>query len=293
MQKRLLIVGRTGQLATELLRRPLAGFDTTALDRDALPLGDALAAEAAFVAFAPDVVINAAAYTAVDKAESEPERAFLANQHGPNVLALLCAASGAALVHVSTDYVFDGAKATPYVETDLKAPASVYGCSKSAGEDAILASGARAAIVRTSWVFGASGANFVKTMLRLAQTRPEISVVSDQWGRPTWAQDLAAACYITACALAADNADARGIFHFAGADDATWADLAEAVFSEAARRGHPAAKVIRIPTSQYPVPAPRPANSRLDTKKIERVLGVRPRPWREAVSKCLDEIWPI
>lgn len=254
-----------------------------ALGRDRLDLRDPVAAETELERLRPAGVINAAAFTAVDKAESEPEEAFLLNRDGPAALARVCARIGAPLVHVSTDYLFDGTKTGPYAEDDPPAPLGVYGASKAAGEEAVQASGARAAILRTSWVYSATGANFVRTMLRLAaEGRKEVGVVADQIGRPTYAPDLAAAC------LAALGHE--GIFHFAGAGEASWADFAEAIFAAAQARGLPHAAVRRISTADYPTPARRPANSVLSTAKIEAVLGLHPRPWREALELCMDRI---
>jgi dTDP-4-dehydrorhamnose reductase len=237
----------------------------------------------------PDLVLIAAAYTAVDRAESEEETARLVNADAPGAIARACAETGAGLLHVSTDYVFDGAKPEPYVEEDPIAPASAYGRTKAEGEAAIRASGARAAIVRTSWVYSPFGANFVKTMLRLAESREEVGVVADQLGRPTAAADLAAALLELGLRMTRRDIAAEGLFHYAGAGDATWADFAEAVFAASAGRGGKQPRVRRIPTAEFPTPARRPANSRLDTAKIEG-LGVRPRPWREALEICLDRL---
>ncbi|HVY85329.1 MAG TPA: dTDP-4-dehydrorhamnose reductase [Caulobacterales bacterium] len=287
---KVLVFGKSGQLAQALAE--CAGDDVSivALGRGACDLTQTSAIAMAIADAAPDAVINAAAYTAVDKAESEPEAAEALNALAPAAMAAACAARGVPFVHVSTDYVFDGAKSAPYIESDPIAPQSAYGRSKAGGERDVLASGARAAILRTSWVYSAHGANFVKTMLRLAATRDEIGVVADQFGRPTWARDLADACLASAKALVAGKDEAAGVFHYAGGGDATWADFAEAIFAEAARRGLPNARVKRITTADYPTPAKRPANSRLDTTKIEAALGIRARPWREALALCMDEI---
>lgn len=279
---RIVVVGASGQLGIELVR---AGADIIGLTRAELDLTDERSVAEILAPLGPDVVINAAAYTGVDKAESEPEAAFALNCDAPAALARAAADLGAAFVHVSTDYVFDGAKRAAYVEGDARAPLSVYGRSKAAGEDAVLAAHPGAAIVRTSWVYSPHRANFVKTMLRLAESRDAIGVVADQCGRPTAAADLANAC------LTLGRARIGGVFHYAGAGDATWADFAEAIFAEAAARGRKAARVQCITTAEFPAPAKRPANSRLDTSKIE-ALGINPRPWREALVRCLNELLP-
>jgi dTDP-4-dehydrorhamnose reductase len=291
MAKLLLVIGRAGQLATELARLPApAGFTIETVGRDQLDLLKPGSVGEAIAALQPAAVINAAAYTAVDKAETEIDTAFALNRDGPAAIARACATIGASLVHISTDYVFDGTKRSPYVETDLKSPTSVYGRSKSEGEDAVLTSGANASIIRTSWVYASHGANFLRTMLRLADTRDEIGVVSDQLGRPTWAKDLAIASLATAIRAREGDVEAREVFHYGGAGDATWADFAEVIFEGAAKRGARASRVKRITTAEYPTPAKRPANSRLDTGKIERALAISARDWREATALCLDEL---
>lgn len=281
-----LITGGAGQLGLELQRAPLpAGWEIIAPRRDRLDLADAAAIADASAAFKPALIINAAAYTAVDKAESEQEAAFALNRDAPAALAR----AGAPIVHVSTDYVFAGDGARAYREDDPKAPLGVYGRSKSEGEDAVLAANARAAVVRTSWVFSPHRANFVKTMLRLGETRDAISVVADQHGRPTAAADLASACIALGALLLADDARAADVFHFANHGDTTWANFAEAIFEGAEARGRKPVRVTPITTADYPTPAKRPANSRLDTSKIE-ALGIGPRPWRTALATCLDEL---
>ncbi|MEQ1808399.1 MAG: dTDP-4-dehydrorhamnose reductase [Terricaulis sp.] len=284
---RVLVIGKSGQLAQALA--PRAGV--TCVGRDELDLSSAGEADiAALLAGSHyDAAINAAAYTAVDKAESDAASAFALNQTAPRHLATACARSKTPLVHVSTDYVFDGAKRTPYIESDPVAPLNVYGASKAAGETEILRSGARATVIRTSWVYGARGSNFLNTMLRLAETRPEISVVNDQYGAPTWTKDLASACYAAAERLVQGDDAATGLFHFAGASDATWATFAEAIFEHARLRGLPSAKVKRIPSAEFKTAAKRPQNSRLDTSHFARTFAP-PRPWIEALSLCMDEV---
>ncbi|MEJ0059347.1 MAG: dTDP-4-dehydrorhamnose reductase [Terricaulis sp.] len=289
MSLRVLVIGKTGQLARELALRAPNDLAVTAIGRPELDLANPTNAAAFVRDFPCDAVINASAYTAVDKAESELDAAMLLNAEAPGAIAAACAARDIPFVHVSTDYVFDGEKSAPYVETDATEPQGAYGRSKLTGETFVLTAGERAAIIRTSWVYASHGANFLRTMLRLAETRDELGVVADQFGRPTWAADLADVCLAVTRELAARNANAQGVFHYAGAGDATWADFAEAIFAASAQRGGPSARVRRITTAEYPTPAKRPANSRLDTTKIE-ALGVTPRPWREAVALCMDEI---
>jgi len=287
---KILVFGKTGQLARALRGNGDERLTIISLNRDQCDLAHLDRIEFAIAREDPDAVINAAAYTAVDKAEGEPALAMALNGTAPAAISAACKQAGLPLVHVSTDYVFDGLKTEPYGESDPVAPQSVYGRSKAAGEDAVLGSGANAAIIRTSWVYSAQGSNFVRTMLSLAATRDEISVIADQVGRPTWASDLARACLAAAQALAAREKNASGVFHYSGAGDATWADFAEAIFAEAAKRGLPSARVRPVTTAEYPTAAKRPPNSRLDTRKIEQVLGVPVRPWRDALALCMDEI---
>jgi len=284
---RTLVIGQSGQLARALAKLP----EVVCVGSDIIDLAHATETdlEDAIRSSRCNAVINAAAYTAVDKAEGDPASAYALNQYGPRALAHACAKAKTPLVHVSTDYVFDGTKREPYTEQDPVAPLNVYGASKAAGESDVLQSGARAAIVRTSWVYDASGANFLNTMLRLAQTRDEVKVVSDQRGSPTWAADLAASCHAVAERLVEQNDDALGLVHFTGGGEASWADFAEAIFEHARQRGWPAASVTPIPASEYPTPAKRPQNSRLDTSRYAQLIAP-PRDWREALALCVDEI---
>ncbi|MHB8283357.1 MAG: dTDP-4-dehydrorhamnose reductase [Caulobacteraceae bacterium] len=286
----LLVFGASGQVAQEIGRiAESLGFSATLAGREVVDLltddGVALLDE-----LRPAAVINAAAYTAVDRAEDEPFAAFRLNGKVPGLLARACAARGMAFVHISTDYVFDGRKADPYVETDPLEPLGVYGESKAQGEAAVLAVEGEVAVVRTAWVYSASGANFVKTMLRLAADRDEVGVVGDQHGCPTWAQDVARATLLLSRRLLDGDTRARGIFHAAGEGEASWADFAAAIFEGSAERGGPTARVKPITTAQYPTPARRPANSRLDSGHLASVLGWRPAPWRASLSLCLDEL---
>lgn len=281
------MIGKSGQLARALA--PKAGV--TAVGRGELDLLRADETKVADLLNASrcDALINAAAYTAVDQAESDAANAFALNQRVPRLLAMACARAGIPLVHVSTDYVFDGAKNTPYVESDPTAALNVYGASKAAGENDVLASGGPVTAIRTSWVYGAHGSNFLSTMLRLAGSRAEVDVVDDQYGAPTWVSDLAAACYAAAERMVEGDETATGLFHFAGAGEASWATFAEEIFKEARLRGLPAAKVRAISSAEYPTAAKRPQNSRLDTSRFAKVFGP-PRPWREALSLCMDEV---
>jgi dTDP-4-dehydrorhamnose reductase len=266
---RLVALGAGGQVGRELTALGVLG-----LDRSQADLGDPTVLEAV----RPDVVINAAAYTAVDRAEAEPEAAFRANATGVGHLARWCAARGVGLVHVSTDYVFDGQKAGEYGEDDPTAPLGVYGASKLAGEVAIRESGARHAIVRTSWVVGRHGANFVKTIARISAERQEIRVVADQRGRPTPAADLAAALV-----RVAQTDFAAETLHFAGNPVCTWHDLASHVVGVLGRE----CRVIPIATAEYPTAARRPANSALDCGRWIARFGALP-DWRAGVRAILE-----
>lgn len=281
---RIAVTGGAGQLVNSMSERgPLAGHEVIAVGPPALdlalPVDDAV--HAALDAAHADVIVNAAAHTAVDKAESEPDLAFAINAVGAGAVARAAARIGVPLVHISTDYVFSGDKAEPYVESDATGPTGVYGASKLAGEEAVLASGADVAILRTAWVYSPFGANFVKTMLRLAESRDEVGVVGDQYGNPTSALDLADAVIAVAQHLA-EGSDARhrGIFHATGDGDATWAGLAETVFAASAANGGPSARVKHITTADYPTPARRPYNSRLDCTALFERHGMRLPDWR-------------
>ncbi len=237
----------------------------------------------------PDVVVSAAAYTAVDRAESEPERAHRVNAIAPGVLAQAAARLGAPILHLSTDYVFDGAKHGVYVETDPTGPVTVYGSTKLAGERAVAAAQAHHVILRTAWVYAPYGQNFVRTMLRLAETRDEVGVVADQWGCPTYAPDIASGVLTVAAALLRGEGQA-GAFHMAGAEEASWAQFAEAIFEQSRLRGGSSATVKPIATADYPTPARRPANSRLSGRRLQETFGVALPSWREALPHCMDEL---
>ncbi|PVM85955.1 dTDP-4-dehydrorhamnose reductase [Caulobacter endophyticus] len=286
----ILVFGRSGQVAQELalLSRRVDRAMVFA-GRETLDLADHAAIDGLIARLDPGAVINAAAYTAVDKAESETDAAYALNRDAPAAMAAACAARGLPFVHFSTDYVFDGGLDRPYVETDATGPTGVYGASKLAGEQAVAAAGGVSATLRTSWVYSRHGANFVKTMLRLAGDRDEVGVVADQVGRPTWARDCAEGALAALDHLAAGTAPG-GVYHLSGAGDASWADLAEAVFELSRARGGPTARVRRITTADYPTPARRPANSRLDCGKLETAMIWRARDWRESLATCLSEM---
>lgn len=289
---RLCVTGTRGQVASALQGMQSPGVEVIALGRPSCDLSDRASVLAAIEAARPDVVVNAAAYTAVDQAETERERAFLINDAGAGHVADAAASIGAPIIHISTDYVFDGRKPTPYGEDDPVSPVSVYGASKRAGEERVLAANPRAVVLRTSWVFSHEGANFLRTMLRLAADRDLIRVVSDQFGAPTYAPDLAAACVTIARGVASAPADRGlyGIFHVTGGGDTSWAGFASAIFSAARARGGKGADVQPIATAEYPTPATRPANSRLDGGRIAAVHGIRLPHWADAMGRCLDRL---
>ncbi len=273
-----LVFGKTGQVATELQ----AQADVLALGRAEVDLTDPAACAAAIATHRPRVVINAAAYTAVDRAEEHEATAALVNGAAPGAMARACAELGIPLVHISTDYVFDGAGEDAFTPGHPTGPLGAYGRTKLAGEDAIRASGATHAILRTSWVFSAHGANFVKTMLRLSETRNELSVVADQVGGPTSAGAIAAACLSIADQLSADPGKS-GTYHFAGWPDVSWADFAREIFAQAGRP----VTVHDIPASDYPTPARRPANSRMDCSATQARFGIDRPDWRTDLHAVL------
>lgn len=287
---RILVLGTVGQLATELRRTFGAPAELELWPAERVELADEAAVRGLLERARPDVVINAAAYTAVDKAEQEPERAFAVNEQGPRTLASYCHAAGACLVHVSTDYVFDGRKASPYLEDDAIGPLNVYGRSKWAGEQAIRAELEQHLILRTSWVFSAHGQNFVKTMLRLGQDRTEVRVVADQYGRPTPAHDLAEAIWHIVRARAQGAGTPWGTYHFAGEGTATWKDLAEAVFALAESQTGKHVTVTPISTADYPTPAQRPRSSVLDSTRFASAFGRTPQPWQVGLKRVVDEL---
>jgi dTDP-4-dehydrorhamnose reductase len=237
------------------------------------------------------VVVSAAAYTAVDRAETERDLAFMINSAGASAVASATAALGVPLIHISTDYVFDGKSERPYRETDATGPSGVYGTSKLAGETAVLAACGNTAILRVAWVYSPFGANFAKTMLHLAGERDRVSVVADQLGNPTSALDIADGVLMVATnLLTRDSESLRGVFHMTARGEASWADFAKAIFAASARRGGPCAEVFSIPTANYPTLAARPANSRLDCSLIEQVHGVVLPHWHNGLKVVIDRL---
>lgn len=289
---RLVVIGGpSGQVAGALAALDRPDFRVTALGRPLANLGEPESLAAALVANPSDAVVCVGAFTAVDLAESQPREAFRINAEGPGALAALCAARGIPLIHLSTDYVFDGAKHGPYVETDAPSPTGVYGRSKLAGERAVAAAGGAHVIVRTAWVYAATGKNFVRTMLRLARTRERVGVVNDQSGCPTYAAHIAdAVARIATTLAAAPDAAHCGVFHLVGDGVCSWRDFAEAIFAGARARGGPSAAVDAITTAQYPTPARRPANSALACDKLARGYGISLPSWRAGLDQCLDLI---
>ena len=285
-----LVTGGSGQVGSALRRLAPAGIELATPDRAALDLADP-SAIATMVAARPwAAVVNAGAYTAVDRAESDVVAAWTINALAPAALAQATAAAGIPLVHLSTDYVFDGSKPAPYREDDPVAPLGVYGASKEGGEQAVRTANPRHLILRTAWVVSADGANFVKTMLRLAAERPELRVVADQHGCPTAAADIAATILALLPRLVTD-ADAHwGTYHFVNGGEASWHALARAVVERAGRHGRAVPRVTAIATADYPTPARRPANSRLSTAKIAQDYGIVPRGWEEAVDEIVDQL---
>ena len=288
---KLLVLGAGGQVGHELCRLAWpAGYSIAALDRAGVDITEREQVFAAVARERPDIVVNAAAYTAVDRAESEPDIAWASNCTGPANLAAACHDTLIPLIHLSTDYVFDGSKEGAYREDDPVKPLGVYGKSKEAGDRAVREALPRHVILRTAWVYSAHGHNFVRTMLRLGQERPVLRVVADQIGSPTSARDIAAAIGVIVRQLGAGK-DSWGTYHFAGGGAVTWHGFAEAIFELAAPWRGPPPLVEAIATADYPTPARRPANSVLDCRRIGEAFGIVPRPWREALAEVIREIY--
>lgn len=291
MSRPLFIFGRTGQVATALAERCEAhSLRHDCVGRDRADLTDAEAVTAAIAGCPADaVVVNAAAYTAVDQAESEPDAAFAINRDAPGVMAQACAARDLAFIHLSTDYVFDGTADRPYREDDPVNPQSVYGRSKLEGEARVFAAGGRAVVMRTAWVYSPFGKNFVKTMLRFGAERDEMRVVDDQRGSPTSAHDIADAICAAAPRLA-ETPEAAGLYHLTGSGEGSWADLADAVFEDLRARQGRRPVLHRITTADYPTPAARPANSRLDSTRFETQFGYRAPDWPVSLGEVLGRL---
>jgi dTDP-4-dehydrorhamnose reductase len=289
---RIAVTGSKGQVATSLIERAGPGIEVVALGRPAFDLEDRQSVIAGLEGARPDVVVNAAAYTAVDKAEAEEAIAIRVNGEGAGHVAE-AARLGVPLLHLSTDYVFDGALSRPYREDDATGPMGAYGRSKLIGERLAAERCENSVILRTAWVYSPFSANFVRTMLRLNETREEVGVVADQVGNPTSALDIADALLAIAARVRDDSSPgSRGAFHMTASGEGTWADFAEAVFREVEARGRRLTRVKRIATADYPTPAPRPANSRLDNEKLRRVYGFKLPEWRAPLAACYARLIP-
>lgn len=289
---KILIIGKNGQLGWELYRQaPVFGFSSTAVDLPEFDLTDPVSVGRQIAQSAPDLVVNASAYTAVDQAESDPDTAFAVNQKGAIHLAAECAQRNIALVHISTDYVFDGEKKEAYLESDPISPLGVYGKSKAAGDEAIRSGLARHIIIRTAWLYGTHGSNFVKTMLKLGQERTSLKVVSDQRGCPTYAADLAEAILTIAVRISTDGDVQWGTYHYVGSGSTTWFDFARHIFDQARLLTELKVEHIEpVPTEAYPTAAKRPRNSELDCSKIEKNFGIRTKPWKGRVKAMIETV---
>jgi dTDP-4-dehydrorhamnose reductase len=291
---RIVVTGTQGQVVQSLVERAEGQTDVTIVPvgRPELDLTELDRIEPTLAAARPDTIINAAAYTAVDQAESEPELAQLINSEAPGRVAAAAGRLGVPLLHISTDYVFDGSLERPYKETDPVAPLGVYGHTKLGGERAVSAATDNYVILRTAWVYSPFGKNFVKTMLRLGETRDHVRVVADQRGSPTSAVDIADALLTIARRLIDEptNEHLLGVFHMTGSGEATWAELARTLFQEAERHGRPPVRVEAITTAEYPTPASRPVNSRLDSSSLETVYGVRLPHWPASTCSCVARL---
>ncbi|WP_036262370.1 dTDP-4-dehydrorhamnose reductase [Methylocapsa aurea] len=289
---RILVTGRDGQVARALRNRAGERLEVVAIGRPEFDLGAQSDPTALFKELGPDVIVNAAAYTAVDKAEADRDAALAVNGFGAGAAARAAARLDAPIIQLSTDYVFDGAATRAYREDDPTAPINFYGRSKLAGEEAVRAATSNHVILRTSWIYAPEGQNFLRTMLRLAGDRDEIRVVADQHGTPTSARDLAAAIEQIARNLVAspNEASLRGLFHLTNSGVTTWAGFAAEIFAMSAALGGPHARVIPIATSDFPTPARRPTRSQLDIAKIAHSHGIKPREWRQALQTVMEQV---
>ncbi len=288
---KILLTGSHGQVGWELRRTLACLGEVVALDSRAMDLTDVDAIRRVVQDVAPRIIVNPAAHTAVDKAESEVERAYAINATAPGILAEEAEKLGALLVHYSTDYVFDGSGETPWSEDDATGPLNVYGASKLAGEQAIQAACRRHLIFRTSWVYGARGANFLLTMRRLMRERPELKIVADQIGAPTWSRMLAEATALILAqqlspARGADRPEPWGVYHMTNGGETSWHGFAAAI--QELDGGESKARLLPIPSSDYPTPARRPLNSRLNNDKLARVFGVRLPDWQQSLALCMQ-----
>lgn len=284
---KILINGQNGQVSRELQRRLGDVSELIVLGRNQLDLAQPEHIRQQVQKIRPDLIINAAAHTAVDQAESEPELAFAINSTGPGILAEEALALGIPLIHYSTDYVFDGSKTEPYNEDDVPNPLGVYGKSKLAGEQAITAVQGQHLILRTSWVYSTHGRNFLLTMQRLLQEKPELRIVADQIGAPTWAGTIASSTVALIERWQAGQAGAWGTYHLTAQGETSWFGFAQAIGDALREQGKPCANLLPIPSSDYPTPAARPLNSRLDCRRLQREWGVSQPDWQSALRECL------
>ncbi|OJW88482.1 dTDP-4-dehydrorhamnose reductase [Thiobacillus sp. 65-1402] len=291
---RILLTGVNGQVGWELQRTLAPLGEVVAAGRSLLDLADTASIRRTVAAIAPDLIVNPAAYTAVDKAESEPGLAYAVNADAPGELAQAAAARGIPLVHFSTDYVFDGRKPVAYTEADAPNPLGVYGASKLAGEQAVQRSGTPHLILRTSWVYGLRGRNFLLTMQRLAHERDVLTVVDDQFGAPTWSRLIAEACALTIARWLdrPDRAATSGIYHLSCGGRTSWHGFTAAILAQLAATDGKLARLTAIPGCGYPTPAVRPANSQLDCGKLAATFGVRLPAWESALALCLERNLP-
>lgn len=289
---RIVVTGKEGQIARSIAALgPRMGVEIVAVGRPELDLAAPGSILPALTAARPDAIVSAAAYTMVDRAETERDLAFAVNGAGVGAVAEAAARLGVPLLHLSTDYVFDGRKPAPYVETDPADPVCVYGASKLEGERRAAAAAGDLAIFRTAWVYSPYGVNFLKTMLRLGETRDRLAVVADQHGCPTAAEDIAHALILAARRMVRDSDGRyRGIFHLAGAGEASWAAFAEEIFRAAEAYGRGPVEVVAIPSDQYPSPVTRPANSRLSSRKLAHVYGLELPDWRLSTRKVVETL---
>ncbi|MFL1516592.1 dTDP-4-dehydrorhamnose reductase [Pseudomonas prosekii] len=286
---KILINGQHGQVSQELQRHLSHLGELVVLGREQLDLAQPEQIRQQVQRIRPDLIINAAAHTAVDQAESEPQLAFAINASAPGILAEQALELGVPLIHYSTDYVFDGSKPAPYTEDDAPNPLGVYGKSKLAGEQAISAVQGQHLILRTSWVYSTHGRNFLLTMQRLLQEKPEMRIVADQIGAPTWAGTIARSTLALIERWQAGNAGAWGTYHLTAQGEASWFGFAQAIGEALREQGKPCANLLPIPSSDYPTPAARPLNSRLDCSRLQREWGVSQADWQTALRECLAE----
>ncbi|SDV07412.1 dTDP-4-dehydrorhamnose reductase [Pseudomonas mucidolens] len=286
---KILITGQHGQVSRELQQRLADLGELIVLGRDQLDLADVEQIRQQVRAQRPDLIINAAAHTAVDQAESEPDAAFAINAIAPGILAEEAKALGIPLIHYSTDYVFDGSKSTPYTEDDVTHPLGVYGQSKLAGEQAIAAVGGEYLILRTSWVYSSHGKNFLLTMQRLLQEKPQMRIVADQIGAPTWAGTIAHSTRALIERWQAGQAGEWGVYHLTARGETSWFGFAQAIGEQLLAEGKPCAQLEPIPSSAYPTPAQRPLNSRLDCSRLHQQWKIAQPQWHEALRECLAQ----